>query len=89
MNEDIMKAIEQAAAQAEQNQDRENIEAYINKVAMRLIDSAHSHLATSNASIPEPTYSQLEKWQVANRSRVSLQIGQVARIILRKELLGE
>jgi hypothetical protein len=89
MNEDLMKMVEQVAAQAEQNQNRQGIEAYINRCVADVARDARSYLATSNTGIPEPTYTYLENWQVRNRDRLSLQIGEVVRIILRRELLGE
>lgn len=89
MNEDIMRAIEQVAAQATNDQERVVKEAYINTVVSRTLDVTRSFLATGNAGLPEPTYSVLEKWQELNKGRIALQIGEVMRILLRKELLGE
>jgi hypothetical protein len=88
MDEDILKAIEQVAVQAESDQERRNVEAYINHTTQRIMDAARSYISVISY-LPEPTQSHLDGWQIANRNRIAQQFGEVVRILLRKELLGE
>ena len=88
MDEDILKAIEQVAAQADNEQERHNIELYINYVVEQVRAASRSYISVTTY-LPEPTQSHMDSWQVANRNRLAQQISEVARILLRKELLGE
>ncbi len=90
MSEDeMMQIIEQVVAQSDQQRTQSEREAYISKVASRVSLGAWNEIANSYDAIPEPTRSALIKWQKENRDRVSFQIGELVRLLLRKELLGE
>ena len=88
MDEDLLKAIEQVATQAENDQERHNTETYINYNVEAIMGASRSYIAVTHY-LPEPTRSRLDGWQIENRNRLAQQFGEVVRILLRKELLGD
>lgn len=85
-NEDIMQAIEQTARLAMQDQEHMEKEAFINKMAMDTAESFALHLYCAPLILTPAMRSQMEVWAAQNRQRLSLQIEQVVRIVLRTEL---
>jgi hypothetical protein len=86
--EELMKAIEQAAANAANDRDRIDAEHYIAHVVSQVQQSTWAAMHRV-AGISSPKNNKLDKWAYENEGRVTLQICEVVRIILRKELLGE
>ena len=85
MNDEIMKAIEQVALQASNDQERMEKEAYINAVSVRVRDDSRIALLSCTMQFP----SSMQAWAETHRQWLSIQVGEVVRILLRKELLGE
>jgi len=83
MDDEIMRAIEEAAAKAGQSQDRLEREAFIGEVVSEVADYVRIRLVGS-ARTPN-----LKGWADRRQYHFSLQIGEVVRILLCKELLEE
>lgn len=85
--DELLKAVEQVAAQSENNQERVEIESFIRHISEEMRSSMAMFLQTRTDMLPEPTRSKIQLWQQNNRQHIGIQIAQIVEIVLSKELL--
>lgn len=87
MTDDIYELVNQVVQESEQDRRQKMIENYISRYAakVQLSTEVDFTLVTPDPQIAE----EIGSWQKANKLNFAYKIAEAARILLRRELLGE